>query len=653
MFPWLMSQIFQGARGVLMQIIFAFVALLILLNLGMWVFGLLFCWIGIMLNWTFDKMVAGKSWMLGPMIQFIEKVGNATGVTFTIPETEPTPEPVKINRVRAVLGMVNSLVTGLLDVVNTLEAEDAVAAAILVIAGVSCFWLASGKILYWTKRCSLRVRGIRYEAVREGSTATERSDPPYQVEVVSVGMLFTTAVGHGIRKGNILVVPMHVLMQVEGSLGLRGANGNVVVVSRRGVNSQCVRDTFYLDVPAKTFAELGVRSAPKAGRIYRERGTPVSISSKGNGTDGILRASATVGVVSYDATTLPGYSGAAYHDGQRWYGQHTGAMAAYNCGVAALVIEKELDKLMEMGVHESNMPSDFLNEQDRRKGWEEEEAVDRFVSKNYSSKSDKRAYMPQSLEEWAEWADSRGAELWTNEMDWESATPDQIQNVKASLKTKLTFLDQIDLRLRQKGMTPTVSTQGPGDMEIRVGPVDEKLALVLQVETDLRTHKLSVSREISTLKERVSCLEQNYARSLIPVESVEEPVGESAVEAVEVTCRLCGEKFPSKTLENRHYRQQHRRKVVEGAKAIAESSWPADFKQGVKTDKKGAFLEKRSGKTKSKPSPKPSQSKDKTGQSTELTESLLRMESSMEKFAKALELMQRAMVGQSSGTKQN
>lgn len=480
------------------------------------------------------------------------------------------------------------------------------------------------------------LRGIQYESLQPGSVPTAQAETSYQVSIVDVGLFTTTHVGYGIRVRNVLVVPIHVKNSVRVQPGLQ-KNGQTVLFSWVGAESRCLRDTFYVFVRPEVFSTLGVTAAPKA-RISG-RATPVSIAGPKLGSEGLLQPSSTMGILLYSGSTLPGFSGAPYYDATRWYGQHTGAMSSSNCGVSALVVEKEVLKLVQ---HESNHEDATPL---HRSEWHHDSNVHDWVDEMYDHEDgDADMILDYGNEEGdapmsgygrrrarTSKAIKRHAKVF-----YESLSSDEFKKLnfaelsKKELESLITSLDGISTRVKTEHSTKTLKANGEGitSGKVEVGPVKQP-----------------------TLRERIEALE-NRVQKLENPSTEETEVAKEAQPQVEAEATVskffcCGKEF-----KKRFDLLQHQRDFCR--KVQPESAWPSDSVKFVKTTKNSAFLGKRLAPESSKKLKNISKQKE-TGvdPSLVLQASLSRMESMMTQLVQNLNPLLQGMAGPSSATKPN
>lgn len=188
-------------------------------------------------------------------------------------------------------------------------------------------------------RTVLRIRGVELESAQPGSTLVKGPMPDFQVRLMRPGVLVDTHVGHGIRVGDHLVVPLHVLTDCGPMVIISGKSGKVLLENVSYVASRVVADLAYVLIPASSWAKLGTISA----QLRTETKFPmVHCSGMGMISSGLMQPSNVLGMVSYFGSTIPGMSGAAYHLCNAVFGLHVGAVINSNMGVSAVVMKQEL-----------------------------------------------------------------------------------------------------------------------------------------------------------------------------------------------------------------------------------------------------------------------------------------------------------------------
>lgn len=190
-----------------------------------------------------------------------------------------------------------------------------------------------------TRRLVWRFRGIQYESMRPGSQFFPKEIPRFQVEIHEAGLLCGTFSGYGVRVNNFLVVPTHVVRGLTEIL-LVGPKGKLYLTSSP-LKSRQHSDVSYYQISMEQWTRIGVSKAPGAKPISALQ--HVNCCGKEGASSGFLRKSSTKGVLTYTGSTVPGMSGAAYHDGLNWFGMHTGAALEENVGVYAGLIMAEIE----------------------------------------------------------------------------------------------------------------------------------------------------------------------------------------------------------------------------------------------------------------------------------------------------------------------
>lgn len=455
------------------------------------------------------------------------------------------------------------------------------------------------------------MRGIQYESIRQGSDFMKRMDPAYQVDVVDIGVLTVTHVGHGIRVGDYLVVPQHVRHSITGTPGLR-KNGKVVAVEWIGVESKLLPDTYYAVISAKNWSYLEVARAPKAAKISRVR--PASITSQGQGSSGIVQPSSTPGSVLYTGSTVAGFSGAAYFDATSWIGQHTGSQTAFNVGVAALVMQQEVRRIT---VQESNRPSDEVYHL-MKEDWYDDRNVHDWVDRAYEREKHERQaeddfhqmldvmegddfasydynYGSGSKSKFS-WDDSNLKTDWAEEMEmeYESLKKGDPSSFKEAMARSLKRVQQKRRQKKARKVLNLASTlvQGQGIESSQV-----------EIEPKI-TPFMALSQSVKLHEKRITALENWRLGKSEPRQTKK------------VYCDACPRVFATKAALKQHQVATHEGKPVEKpvkakveslkkskptyAEKVVGESWPSDSdaKRVVAVNSKGHFLERFQKKTK-------------------------------------------------------
>lgn len=205
-----------------------------------------------------------------------------------------------------------------------------------VVLSVACMRMMSSTLL----RVALRMRGFRMESVRDGSTFVKGKPPSCQVEILDAGIWNDTFVGCGIRVNNYLVVPRHVIEQVERPI-IQGSKSKILK-PKVYIPSEVIGDLAYMYLAVDEWAALGVQAA-RPSRV--DTGTATCTGRMGTSV-GYLRKMPQLGVVSYTGSTVPGMSGAAYMTGTQVCGVHAGDGGSDNVGFAIGAILADLAMLV-------------------------------------------------------------------------------------------------------------------------------------------------------------------------------------------------------------------------------------------------------------------------------------------------------------------
>lgn len=223
----------------------------------------------------------------------------------------------------------------------------------LVIA-ISLSILALGlfrRVMSWLK--PRIVSGIYYqrgvevigEATMQGSPfLAQGMIPTCQVEVYRPGILIDTFIGYATRISNTLAMPAHVYRAAvrDHKLMVQTRTGKVILV-QPPLPSKIVSDVVYFLLDQGAWARLAI---PKAQPIdVAERPVPVNITGKEGTASGYATKSPVPHLLSFNGSTLPGYSGALYVFNGAAYGMHLGIANNGNVGVAMESLQHEVRRI--------------------------------------------------------------------------------------------------------------------------------------------------------------------------------------------------------------------------------------------------------------------------------------------------------------------
>lgn len=214
----------------------------------------------------------------------------------------------------------------------------------IVIGGIAGLMLIWAVYLLLRKRCGrtiMRMRGVQFESMRDGSHFVKGSIPRYQVAVKQPGIWGDSHIGYGIRHGNFLIMPKHVYLDVGDNILLEGRKKKAMPTPSM-IQSRIVQDLVYIWLPEKIWVSLGTASATLSKTATFPLVTCAGLEGV---SSGMLRKSQTKGIVVYNGSTLPGMSGASY-DAGCCYGLHIGAAGQHNIGVSSVALRIELKHLV-------------------------------------------------------------------------------------------------------------------------------------------------------------------------------------------------------------------------------------------------------------------------------------------------------------------
>lgn len=193
----------------------------------------------------------------------------------------------------------------------------------------------------WMMRGSLRLRGYRFEAMREGSVFMSGAVPHFQVELREAGLFGSKFVGYGIRVKDVLVTPVHVIDSMDNVVVV--GNKSSVVVPRNYVQSEIVADLAYIHIPNVTWSRMGV---PEARPSPVESNTMARCTGREGASVGFVKRMPQLGMLSFAGSTVPGMSGAAYVSGTSVVGIHDGVSGSENVGISIFVVLAELETML-------------------------------------------------------------------------------------------------------------------------------------------------------------------------------------------------------------------------------------------------------------------------------------------------------------------
>lgn len=471
-------------------------------------------------------------------------------------------------------------------------------------------------------------RGIKPEAMIAGSHFVVGEVPRCQVPLYSVGLLYSSFVGYGLRVEDFLVLPYHVYEAADKQLMF----ANKVLVTAAPIMSKVIRDLCYIPVAPATWGDLRV---PKMGKpLSLTKAMPAGCVGQPGKTSGLVKpTSMYVGSLEYTGSTMPGMSGAAYMDGTgRFLGMHLGAMGQHNVGVTATLITQEI-KRINKSIY-SGESSEFVFGEDH----------DLYEDYRFNNRAEQerfeRELQWEELEERAldnQWSKD---DTWAREeevdydfdLDFENAPVlyveqenDELQPV--TIKELLTSLRKAEgkrkLEVKQKKVVKARG-QAPGAPEVDLA------------DSFFKTETSVLRTRLDKLEERVSVLEEKM---------VKQPVVQNPLKLVK--CSQCNKVFKSEEFMEQHARDSHTLKQ--------ESAFASDNGTRLKVDrKKVPFLgEKRSRQRTSRKFGPTLSTSVKGSPYQSLLESQSKMISILMKLESSLSREPKDMAGQSSEPRQN
>lgn len=356
----------------------------------------------------------------------------------------------------------------------------------MIIVGmiVSTFaaWLNRRRV----RRAVQRMRGVKLEAMRAGSTFRVGKIPNCQVAIKRQGVFMDSHVGFGIRVNDFLVVPTHVLGDMqEVILSVEGRRNYLINVTSR-IESKIVSDLTYLKVAKDVWSVLGAQQARLAREVPAVK-LFASVAGLQGITDGMLACSSEQCLMTYGGSTVPGMSGAAYMVGNVVHAIHTGEVSNENMGISSVLIYHEISSLVSYESSDLDALDIWDAPQRKKAPWDTNDIKEQIVRVNKLTDDEQVAILAAG-----------GANSWARSMGFENAKP---SNITVNIPTP----PPMPQNPRNVQFDPTTRT-------IRVNPhgVDGE-------ETSLTISGLSnpVEERFVLLENRVAALELEIGKRLV------------------------------------------------------------------------------------------------------------------------------------------
>lgn len=476
------------------------------------------------------------------------------------------------------------------------NAQDAMVRTVLSVETLS--WLCGGTtitvfayccsiiIASYVKRTLWRFKGYEWEGLQRGSDFGSGRAPPCQVQISWLGALREKHSGYGIRCGQVLAVPLHVIRNQEQVL-LTSHRGVKMIVPVQVIESITMNDVGYLQLSETAWSKLGVKDSTVAFTMGIASCTGLSGTSVGR-----VSRSSTLGLLTYKGSTVPGMSGAAYAINSQVCGMHVGMVRGLNAGVSMELIALELKKLTQESAIGVGDDEEIAREQPI---WSEKD-LKRVVAEAYDDVRVSDRWYDQSRKEVLE-AVRRGIAI-----DWaaEEAATAAKRPCPKPRTVRFDYAQQSDDAPAAVLEVRTVTSRVM-DLEDEVSELKQKLE---QVQGRLAV--LEGKREVATPKPKEYLKCEFCDSCTLTAAGMEKHVRAShPVKApkVLVKCEFCDESLPEKSMAN-HLANSHRPReefVCDcGLKCRTElrlnnhkltctykpeSAFPSDFKKSVKQDR--------------------------------------------------------------------
>ncbi|APG75797.1 hypothetical protein 1 [Hubei sobemo-like virus 23] len=430
------------------------------------------------------------------------------------------------------------------------------------------------------------VKDFRGEAMKAGSSFGKGTVPDYQVEIHRSGTFMFSFSGYGLRYGDVLVVPTHV---IGNSRDFKLVGKKTAYISLDFVASTLMNDVSYVRLGTDVWSALGTKSC----KYIKPNYTPqvVTIVGKQGATSGILRKSECEFMMEYEGSTIPGMSGAAYFTQAGPLAMHSGVvLGRTNVGYTINAICMEVDTTFppsvvgEGRIADANEDYEFSGRR-KKAAWRESKVKSSWDNSSIKARLGFADVSDERIAELERFANADDA--WTKDMkmDYNVKLNFEGENFDPSKKIfatdghgkKVIILGTSDLNFSGfKPYSATASGQAPDEPQIRIGAVEPSLGDIV------RDHE----RRIVALEAKIKSLQSK-------------PPG--------YVCGHCAKPFDLEESLMQHVKSKH----IKG-----ESAYKDHFDDILNKDKK-TFLEQKPSPTKNAPNSRStSRSKEKKVPST-------------------------------------
>lgn len=505
----------------------------------------------------------------------------------------------------------------------------------IMVAGFSIFFffIIVCKCIPW-KRIILRLRGYRFEAMQAGSQFRAGKMPGFQVPISKVGLFSSSHVGYGIRVGNVLCVPTHVLAVAGPEMVVCGR-----VLDCHWLESRLHNDVSYCQIPIGVWSTMAI-TKPTIGRM--ESTVPVSAMGLKGASSGMLVKTATMGQVQYTGSTVEGYSGCAYYSNSVLYGMHTGVAGSNNIGISADLLAAEIAAIWKIEASE-DLADELANHRLNRTT-----PMGTKWTRDLIEKAADASWTTGDLG----W--SQGVDIDYNaKINWND---DFVSKFESHVRT-LPEEERLKICGRIFSDTVKVKVHSGGEEKVLVSPSHQILAMTTVFP---RLEKLERQNELfkDYLAEDMDYL-NNLNSRLVKIEAmkVNKPLKAKKTKSSPKECFICGETLVNHNKLVEHKLLKHVPEVKEikpQAKVIKESAFVSDNgSKYVKTVSKGHFLGKSYRGRKSKTSQKTLKSENAKNQSSLMLATQLKTLDILKTLEKTLSPLVKDTGGLSSAIGQN
>lgn len=415
------------------------------------------------------------------------------------------------------------------------------------------------------------------ESMQTGSTMDEqgvRDPPPCQVNLYQKGLFTTPFLGCGVRLKTILVVPYHVVRGVGAVIAENPITGDRMEVEAKVILSKAVSDLAYYQLPDSWWSQLAIKTAPSTSlpESLAMRSIPASIVSRKRSTVGSVQPlPLSMYKVTYDGSTLPGFSGALYiAEGGKILGMHQGVQAGKNLGFMWEAIVTDVSYRFEgkaAGVEGEGAGRNKRRRRDAGKG-----IYDEIPQATTSSNSLGGAWGYDSLHTQIGRANTPVECSWAQdtEVDYDADLQFEAnRNANAVINDMCANME--DMSVAQLEVLVARATTEKMRKATMVGQNENSTVVLPEQDSTIFGQALSAAKAQAQLmiEDRVRPLEKRIAllETMRRPAADTTPAASTQEKAKAIGCEVCGKKFLTKTGLAQHKRMVKHPQPIVGEKA--------------------------------------------------------------------------------------